>query len=181
VLRAGECLELSAPLRPLPHVLPRTNSVDCSAEYVIVGGLVFTRLSCPMLEDKRAKGHTAAIYDLVHFQHAKSFAPATASGEEAEEVLLLTELLAAPLNYGYSMSSWKVLETLNGQRVRSLRALHAAYTTHAGQFFEFVFSHGGDAIVLDAAECRASEAELLRMHAIPAIASKGVTMCGAGE
>ena len=45
----------------------------------------------------------------------------------------------------------------------------------AGEFLEFVFSHGGDKIVLDAADCRAKEAEMLTMHAIPSIASRHVT------
>lgn len=100
VVRAGEQLELSGVLCPLPHVLPRANDFDCCAEYVIVGGLVFTRLAGPMLEDKRAKGRFSAIFDLVHHQLAESFAPAVVSGEEATQVLVLSEILAAPLNYG---------------------------------------------------------------------------------
>ena len=71
--------------------------------------------------------------------------------------------------------AWQqVLDTLNGSKIRSLRALHTAYTQYTGEFFEFSFSHGGDGIVLDAAQCRQSEAEILRMHAIPSIASKAV-------
>lgn len=176
VMRAGERVELSGTLQPLPPVLPCVSGFDCSAEYVIVGGLVFTRLTCPMLEDKRSKGHSAAMFDLVHFKLANSFAPAAPTdGEEPEQVLLLTEILAAPLNYGYSMpSSWRVLDTLNGQRICSLRALHDAYRLHTGEFFEFSFSHGGDAIVLAAEQCRQSEPAILKMHAIPSIASKGI-------
>ena len=90
------------------------------------------------------------------------------------QVLVLVEVLAAPLNYGYTMGAWRVLDTLNDAKIRSLRSLHAAYTHHSGEFFEFVFSHGGDRIMLDAAQCRQSEAEILKMHAIPSIASKGV-------
>ena len=113
--------------------------------------------------------------DLLHFQLARSFAPAAPSdNEDVEQVLVLVEILAAPLNYGYTMGAWRVLDTLNDEKICSLRALHAAYTHYAGEFFEFVFSHGGDRIMLDAAQCRQSEAEILKMHAIPSIASKGV-------
>jgi hypothetical protein len=175
VLRAGECVELEGKPKPLPPVLPCTSGFDCTAEYVIIGGLVFTRLTCPMLEDKRSKSHSSAIFDLVHFKLARSFAPAApADGDEAEQVLLLTEILAAPLNYGYSTStSWRVLDTLNGARIRSLRALHRAYTSHTGEFFEFAFSTA-DSIMLAADQCRESEAAILKMHAIPAIASEGI-------
>ena len=155
-------------------MVPRTNGFDCSAEYVIIGGLVFTRLVCPMLEDKRSKGKLSAVFDLVHFNLAESFAPAVPPGEEEEQVLVLTEILAAPLNYGYETNKWAVLGAVNGERVRSLRGLYRAYTEYAGEFFEFKFSHGGEGVVLGAKECRESEADILRMHAVPAIVSPAV-------
>ena len=68
----------------------------------------------------------------------------------------------------------RVLDTLNGQPVPSLHALAKMAAEYDGEFFEFVFSHGGDKIVLDAKQCRESEPEILRMHAIPAIASKHI-------
>lgn len=91
VLRQGQPLTLSSVLTPLPRRVPRTNGFDCSPEYVILGGLTFVRLCCPMLEDKRAKSHSAALYDLVHHQIGKSFTP---EGGEATEV---SELASRPL------------------------------------------------------------------------------------
>jgi len=170
VLRQGQPLTLSSVLTPLPRRVPRTNGFDCSPEYVILGGLTFVRLCCPMLEDKRAKSHSAALYDLVHHQIGKSFTP---EGGEATEVIVLVEILASPLNYGYSTHTWKVLDTLNGRRVHSLRELRAMYMAEEGEFLEFVFSHGGAKVVLDTQQCRESEADILRTHAIPTSASKG--------
>lgn len=170
-------MELRATLTPLPHCLPRTHGFDLQPHYLIIGGLVFTRLCCPMLEDKRSKGHSSAIYDLVHNQIARSFA----SEQPAEELIILTEVLAAPLNYGYAASVWRVLDTLNGQRPANLRELHKMYATFdSGPFLEFVFSHGGERIVLDVEECRKSEADILKMHAIPSIASEGLADLSAG-
>ena len=71
-------------------------------------------------------------------------------------------------------NKWRVLDRLNGVRVGSLRALYHAYAEHRGEFFEFTFSHGGDSVVLGVQECRESEAEILRMHAVPAIVSPAV-------
>ncbi len=87
---------------------------------------------------------------------------------------MLAEILASPLNYGYSAPIWRVLEALNGTRMRSLRQLLAAYDAFDGEFLEFDFSHGGHQIVLDAKRCRDSAAEILAMHAIPSSASKGL-------
>ena len=89
-------------------------------------------------------------------------------------MLVLTEILTTSLNYGYNERLWRVLDTLNGQPVPSLRDLARMAAEYDGEFFEFVFSHGGDKIVLDAQQCREIEPEILRMHAIPAIASKNV-------
>jgi len=182
VLRGGERVQLCAPLSQLPRRLPRNHGFDCFPHYVIIGGLVFVRLCCPMLEDKRSKGHHSAIYDLVNYQIARSFPPADGGGEggEVAEILLLTEILAAPLNYGYTCHAWRVLDTLNGQRPKSLRALHQMYrAVPDGAFLEFVFSHGGDQIVLDATECRQSEPDILQLHAIPSATSDGLQ--GGGE
>ena len=125
-----------------------------------------------------SKGKLSAVFDLVHYHLAESFAPAVPPGEEEEQVLVLTEILAAPLNYGYEVNKWGVLGALNGERVRSLRGLYRAYTEYMGEFFEFKFSHGGEGyvegVVLGAKECRESEAEILRMHAVPAIVSPAV-------
>ena len=88
-------------------------------------------------------------------------------------MIVLVEILASPLNYGYSTHTWKVLDTLNGRRVHSLRELRAMYMAEEGEFLEFVFSHGGAKVVLDTQQCRESEADILRTHAIPTSASKG--------
>ena len=95
VLRGGERVQLCAPLSQLPRRLPRNHGFDCFPHYVIIGGLVFVRLCCPMLEDKRSKGHHSAIYDLVNYQIARSFPPADGGGEGGEvgEGLLPTETL----------------------------------------------------------------------------------------
>ena len=90
------------------------------------------------------------------------------------QVLVLTEILTTSLNYGYNERMWRVLATLNGVPVPSLRALARMAAEYEGEFYEFVFSHVGDKIVLDAKQCRETEPEILRMHAIPAIASKHV-------
>ena len=80
----------------------------------------------------------------------------------------------------YTCHAWRVLDTLNGQRPKSLRALHQMYrAVPDGAFLEFVFSHGGDQIVLDATECRQSEPDILQLHAIPSATSDGLQ--GGGE
>ena len=51
-------------------------------------------------------------------------------------MIVLAEILASPLNYGYSAPIWRVLEALNGTRMRSLRQLLAAYDAFDGEFLD---------------------------------------------
>ena len=45
---AGRCLVTTEPtLGPLVPPLPRTHGFDCEPSWLIIGGLVFTALSCP--------------------------------------------------------------------------------------------------------------------------------------
>jgi len=176
VLRSGAPLEVSAVLRPLAHTLPRCHGFDCTPEYIIIGGLVFSRLACPMLENKQHKSHSQALYDLINFKLVSTFCV-----DPDAEILVLTEILTDSLNYGYTAGSWRVLSTLNGVPVTSLRQLHSLYRTWDGEYFEFCFSHdmghGGSKIVLDATQCRAIEPAILSTHAIPSAVSKGLEEC----
>ena len=115
------------------------------------------------------KGHFSALFDLVHNQLARSFSTA-----QEDEIIVLTEVLASPLNYGYSTATWRALASLNGERPKGLRQLHEMYKAFQGEFLEFAFESAREKIVIDARACRESEVELLRMHAIPSPTSVGV-------
>ena len=41
--------------------------------YLIVGGLVFVPLSCPMLENKKHKTRSHALYHLINFEYIERF------------------------------------------------------------------------------------------------------------
>ncbi len=51
-------------LGPLPHVMPRCHGFDCTPEYLIIGGLVFCHLTCPMLHVKKQVRFQRAAFDL---------------------------------------------------------------------------------------------------------------------
>jgi len=127
-----------------------------------------------MLEDENANHYWSALYDFIFNQVGRSFA-----SDPPPHLIVLTEILAAPLNYGYSVKSWRALASLNGEAVPSLRALHAAYSAHDGEFLEFAFTQSfstcaGEKIVLDTAECRTAEAAILRTHGIASLVSQGI-------
>ena len=56
ILRYGRSLTLRAQLVPLPPPLPRWHDFDCTPEWVIIGGLVFSPLTAPLIEDASSGG-----------------------------------------------------------------------------------------------------------------------------
>lgn len=101
------------------------------------------------------------------------------NSDPAREVVVLLDVLnGGDVNHGYDADGWKVLVTLNGQPVRSLAGLHAAWRraeAEGAPFLEFGFGSGVERkIVLEQAAVRESEAELLSLHGIPQRASAGV-------
>ena len=70
ILRDGQPIELSVMLKALPHVIPRCHNFDCVPTYLIVGGLVFTPLTCPMLDNKKHKNRSQAICERILISHA---------------------------------------------------------------------------------------------------------------
>jgi hypothetical protein len=65
ILREGKSVEFSVVLKPLPHVLPRCHGFDCEPTYLIIGGMVFSPLSCPIMDNKKHKNRSQALYHLV--------------------------------------------------------------------------------------------------------------------
>ena len=118
ILRNGKPLEFSVLLTPLPHVIPRCHNFDCVPTYLIIGGLVFTPLTCPMLDNKKHKTRSQALYHLVNFTHVEEFVQ-----QDGLETMVLIEILTDSLNYGYHGHQWRVLDKVNGIKINSMKQL----------------------------------------------------------
>ena len=172
VLRNGQPREFSAVLGPLPHHMPRASGFDCVPTYVIIGGLVFVPLCCPMFDYKEHKHLSQQLYNLVSHSMTSTFCadPSLTRGP-----IVLINILADSLNYGYNGRAWRVLESLNGEKVTTMEQLCEMYTSNSSEFLRFAFSQEGDKIVLEARKCREIEASLMRTHAISSITSKNLS------
>ena len=63
---------------------------------------------------------------------------------------MLINILADSLNYGYNGRAWRVLESLNGEKITTMEQLCELYTANSSEFLRFSFSQEGDKIVLEA-------------------------------
>ncbi|CAJ1399685.1 unnamed protein product [Effrenium voratum] len=160
--------ELQLQAAPLPQLVPRTPGVDARPSYLVVGGLVFTRLTLPWLLARFSEEVRKAPAELQaklweHKEHAD------------QEVVVLAKVLSADLNYGYE--EFQCCELLRfgagGAPVRSLKQLRAevlAALRGEGEggpaaYLRFCFSFNLE-IVLDAEQCRTSHNEILRQYGI---------------
>ena len=64
VLRHGRPLTLRARLEPLVPPIPRWHAFDCQPEWVVIGGLVFTVLTAPLIEDAASGGVRSYVHDV---------------------------------------------------------------------------------------------------------------------
>lgn len=166
ILRDGKILEIIARMRPVPTPAPRS---VLKPEYFIVGGLVFTVLTGSLVEEYMAGSSSMTLPESIvksgfsEMKHAKG-----------REIVLLLRILAHEVNYGYGSSSCVTLRSINGVEVENLvqAALLIAKTTE--QFLKFEFKETKRKIILETAQARGAEDEVLALHGISNAYSPGL-------
>lgn len=151
-------VELQLSASPVPRLVPRKAGVDAVPSYLVLGGLVFVPLSLPWLLARYSEVRKvpadlqAKLFD--HKEHPE------------EEVVVLSKVLAAEVNYGYEDFPSCQLLTFNGMKVQSLRQLRQmAMAGSEERFLRFVMSFHLE-IVLDAELCWETHANILDQYGI---------------
>ncbi|KAL7544702.1 hypothetical protein ACHAWF_008067, partial [Thalassiosira exigua] len=186
VVRDTVSLEIEAVLAPLVPNCPRDHGIDCTPEWLVVGGLLFVPLTCPLLsygaaQELESSGYLA-IYDYMD-EELKKFR----QDNGHSEIIILIDILKADVNFGYDFHQrWRKLDSLNGRKLRNMAELYNMYVdacrsveaegeeeSKPTEFLEFIF-RGESRIVLETRECLSSEAEVLEQHGIPKAVSAGI-------
>ena len=193
-LRNGISMKLSAVLTPLPPPIPRNHAFDSWPEWLLIGGLVFTRLTAALVDAASANGMPTSVHEI--YQLAVSSRNHGFRGEAGTDTVILLDLLAHDVNFGYVHDGWRVLTSLNNQPVRSLEQLYAMWKQRAAaasssapstrkprvtigsaaapdEFLEFRF-HDYTRVVMHTQAAVESESILLMRHGIPSAASPGL-------
>jgi S1-C subfamily serine protease len=176
ILRHGQAMQVAAALHPIPPLTPRFHGYDVEPEFLMIGGIVFTRGSVPLFKEGRQKRQLARIW--THFDDFKE-------DSEHELVVVLT-ILTHEVNSGYDM--YGIVESFNETKIRSLAQLAHHYgmvmrqpesTSGANRFLRFcIGSKDKDKdklrrpdIVLDRLKVTAADKEICSVNRIPSIAS----------
>ncbi|CAE7252436.1 DEGP2 [Symbiodinium natans] len=149
-------------------LVPRRDGGDAQPSYLILGGLVFVRLTLPwMLSRFREVRKAPPELQAKLWEHKTS---------PDQEVVVLAKVLAAEVNYGYE--DFQCLELLSfgsssepSQTATNLKQLYdftrlalGAVEAERPAFLRFEFNSAE--VVLDVAQCGRSGADILRQHGI---------------
>jgi hypothetical protein len=164
LLRGGAVMEKTVCFRPLPPLSPRFDRYDADPEYVLIGGFVFTKMTVPLIMEMRhamQNGRGARMSPGVVKAMSK-----WKKGDE--EIVLLISVLRHRVNRGYDVSTVRIVESVNGKEVPTLKAFADATAEPSGAEFLRIRFAGDDhdALVLRAADLAAADKELLRRNKI---------------
>jgi len=183
ILRDGERMELEAVCKAIPSLMPRFHGHDCSPEYLIVGGLLLTRLTIP-LKQEYSDAVNNMTYGSVIFRSVTWDTGLRAYKKNLEhDVVILLRILEHDINIGCP-SQVRVLESVNGIEtcgLRSAASLVATALRGNDEFIRFRFKRdcGDDEscvpdIVLERARIAAADEEISQRNRIDALVSNGL-------
>jgi S1-C subfamily serine protease len=163
VLRDGSVvsaeIRLTKPVnaeRLVPH-----EQYDVAPTYYILGGLVFERLTKNYLETFGRDWWDVAPSNLLSYYW---YGQPT---EERREIILLTKVLADESNVGYHDLRNRLIASVNGKNIATMRDLVQAVEEHDGKYHVIV-DEQGYTIVLDRSKAEERAAGILKTYRIGA-------------
>jgi S1-C subfamily serine protease len=158
VLRDGKEMVLPVVLRP-PSALVPGPSYGVRPSYYVYAGLVFTPLTRNYIE-------TWEDYKDVPTE-LKSLTEEGLPTPERRQVVVISHVLADPVNEGYHEYGNLVVATINGKRIGSLRDVVEAFRQPQNGF-HVIQTESRLLLVIDAEEAREASPQILARYGLPA-------------
>jgi len=165
IIRDGKKLDVSFSLLSSTDLaLIPTNSPSNKPSYLVVGGLVFTRLTIAYLREYSGEDennwYDTAPRTLVH----RAFHSVKESIDQ--ELIVLSHVLADDINFGYAQLSSTELLLFNGKKVKNMKELHQLINDCEDQFLRFDFTDN-IFVVLEKKDLAASSKRIMEEYALP--------------
>lgn len=161
ILRSEErksiSIHLATPIEK--HRLVPMEEYDLLPRYYIFGGFVFTPLSKNLLKIWGDNWFNNAPKDLIHLYQRNI------PQQEGEEVVLISRVLAAPINDGYQHISFWVVEQVNGERIWNMEDLVEGLETNEDPF-TILENQQGEQIILGTEAAREALDGILALYRI---------------
>ena len=163
-------VELRAPHRLIPvHIMEKPPT------YFIMGGLVFTPVTVPYLRSEYGKDYDfdapVKLLDKMMHWMAQS---------DGEQVVVLSQVLAADVSIGYEDIASTQVVALNGEKIRNLRELVEHVEACRKRYLHFDLDHN-QKVILETGAARAATRAMLEVHCIPFDRSEDLRMAAKGK
>ena len=161
ILSNKEIKEVEVVLRPLYRLIP-VHIDNRPPSYYILGGLVFTPVTIPLLRNEYGKefDFDAPVKLLDAMMHKMA-------AKQDEQIVVLSQVLAAESNVGYEdLCNTQVLR-VNGQKIDNLKDLVKIVEESNDRYLMLDLEYN-QLVVLDREEAMKATEEILRQHCIAA-------------
>ena len=164
LVRDGEELNVTVPLRRGRERLNTANEYETLPEYLVFAGLLFQPLSREYLktwsDDWTTRSDPRLAYYFLHYHQDRIY-------RRQPEVVILSRVLPAPVNQYYTDITQRVVDRVNGRRIRALSDLPEAFSRPLGDYHLVEFDGEYPPLVLDRAEAAEQHPEILERYRIP--------------
>ncbi len=164
LVRDGEEISLTVPLRPARQRLRTWNEYESLPEYLILAGLLFQPLSREYLktwsDDWASRSDPRMLYYFIYYKQDRIY-------RERPEIVVLSRVLAAPVNQYYAGLTQQVVDRVNGIRITALADLEAAFAQPRGGHHLIELAGGQPPVVLEAAAVEAEHDAILERYRVP--------------
>lgn len=164
VIRNREEVQVELILDKTGHdiVIVAEAAYDVKPEYFIYGGLVFTPLSLDFI---KIWGREWYNYSYDYFTQYYLYRNSKTEGKE--DIVVLSDVLSAPVNTGYEDYYMEIIEEVNGEPVFSFTQFVELVDNTEGEFIQFR-TNLGNIIILDREEAIAANPDILYTYGIQA-------------
>lgn len=169
VLREGNVLELDVKIEPVPKLCPCFHGFDSFPSYFIVGGIVFTKMSIPLVNQVFSDDDDSSRFGVMSVFRQLQKPKKTPT----DEFVVVLRSLIADVNFGYELHGLPHVRSVNGEKINNLKGLISAVMKSTGKFLEFSFKE--EVVVLEREQCRETEVDILTQHSIASPVSKDLT------
>ncbi|MBP7735852.1 MAG: trypsin-like peptidase domain-containing protein [Spirochaetes bacterium] len=163
VLRNGNVIKVSYPLRTYPSRISWFNEFEKLPRYCVVAGLIFQPLSKEYLMTWNKWWHTADRRLLYYYTYhiSDNLFP------ERREFVVLNRVLPDPANTYLSDIHDKVVDSVNGVKIRSLSDIAEAFAKPAGAFHVIQIDGTTCPLVIKSSEVDGANSRIKNKYDIP--------------
>ena len=149
VLRDGKTVELDVPLTKAWPFTLQSNEYDVSPRYVLFGGLLFQPLSRNFLQSYRSANLQVRFYYDFFVQDELY--------KDHPEVIILSQILADPINTYLNDFIYGIVDSINGRKIRTLEDVAAAFVEDTPEYVIRLIGEGRPIVLEKAAVDAARE------------------------